>query len=226
MFIRVIRAEPWRRTSRLKLCNFTFTRAFLRQYVGGGVSMKWIGRGLAFAVCLAAGLALVFVLDAISLSVAKAVTKANSIPATTQAAPSGLHISYIGWKRDDAGPSARIKVAVYNGLFQPVAYSAHDPGTPSPRIRINGNEIQPLLSCGTGIKTFWILPGQTVEFEVGSLYFTRTPRPGDNISVGFYFKPVTSSEYQIFYSEPFLIPEEFRQAIILRRGELNELINE
>ena len=185
--------------------------------------MKWLGRIFVFAACFLAGLSLTLVIGYVALLLASPASPASEAPTDSQPSYSarGIQISYVGWKRsEDDSDSGRIRLAVYNGLLQPVRYYAHDPKNVWPSITINEKEIEKIFGCGTGIQTFYILPGETVEFEVSTFRFTQTPKAGDRTRVGFYLRPLTSDKSEVYYSEPFVLPEEFRQEIANMRQAL------
>lgn len=180
--------------------------------------MKWLGRFFVFGACLLAGIAATFVLQSAGRWTYSKSPELFAVDTASDQTPTGLRITYEKWKRSEMGPSDKIRLTVYNGLYTPVAYQAHIPDAPSPSVRISGKDIDRIFTCGTGIKTYYILPGETVEFEVNSYYFTRTPRPNDDVTVGFWFKTFGSDKYELHFSEPFQISDDFRQVIVDRRG--------
>lgn len=114
------------------------------------------------------------------------------------------------------GPSLRFKI--YNGSFRPLTYSAHSRGGLYPNIQVNGSKVDGHWRCGTGIQTFYLLPGESIEVSVAAYEFTQRPEKTDMVSIGFYLaKAFGDDDGEIYWSEPLTLPEAFRQATLTNR---------
>jgi hypothetical protein len=126
--------------------------------------------------------------------------------------PKGVRIMYAGWEPATDTTVSSIRLVIYNGTLLPVSYSAHAPENLWPELRINGREQAPIYGCGTGIQTFYILPGRSAEVIITPNDFTEIPASGSQITAGFYLQSL-GSDHSIYTSEPFNLPEEFRRSI-------------
>ena len=80
-------------------------------------------------------------------------------------------------------------------------------------MKANGADINHPWRCGTGMQNFQILPGGSAEFRVPRYEFLERPNAADQITAGFYLKSPFDEESKIYYSEPFHLPDEFRDKI-------------
>jgi hypothetical protein len=125
--------------------------------------------------------------------------------------PEGISVMYAGWARSkDARPY--LKFAIYNGLGRPVSYSGfrqyilHD-------VDIVGAPMERIWECQIGNMDIYIAPGQLAEVHVGSSKFSRRPRKTDSVTVDLYLWDGIDKEPTTYTTEPFLLPEPFRQSI-------------
>lgn len=179
--------------------------------------MKWPGRLLVFAIAVSLGTAAAWsgslftaTFDVPDLS--EPVSRSEEEP-TSAESPSGITVAYAGLGSDSDG-RLHLKFIVHNGLYQPVSYSAHFADSPFANLKANGKELMSFGRCGTGIRSFYILPGRSAEFHVNQYEFSELPNEGSRISAGFYLKPTVSGESGRYYSEPFSLPDEFRKQIV------------
>ncbi len=119
----------------------------------------------------------------------------------------GIRVAYAGVESDQESGDQRLSFLIHNGTFQPISYAAHFSDSIFPVITRNGGEPQPFYGCGTGISTFYILPGTSAIVRLNKIYFDEV-RKGDVVAVGFGLKPALG-ERRIYTSAPFEIPEEF-----------------
>lgn len=126
--------------------------------------------------------------------------------------PSGVTVFYAGMGSDEDG-RLYLKFIVHNGLYQSPMYRAHFAEGPFATLKSNGKELPTLGRCGTGIRSFYVLPGSSAEFHVYKSEFAQLPQKNARITAGFYLKPALSGEYGPFDSEPFLLPEAFHNLI-------------
>lgn len=178
--------------------------------------MKWLGRFLGFSLALSVGMAAAWVGPLFSErlvvpDLTEPVSRKDARPASA-VSPSGLTVAYAGLHSDTDG-TLYLKFVAYNGLYRPVTYTAHSAEGPSVSLRAIDGELPPLGRCGTGVQTFYILPGRSAEFHVAAYEFLKLPKKSDQIAAGFYLNPALTEEYGPYYSEPFSLPEEFRALI-------------
>lgn len=180
--------------------------------------MKWLARTLVFALTFALGAILPGALSSLS-EVGDVDLEFDSLDEHSEMAPSpsGVKVIYLGLDRTNTDRPRRLRFLVYNGLSLPIRYSAHQPDGAFPRLTIAGREIPPIAVCGNGISTYFILPGRSTEMTVSALEFTEVPRANDSITAGFYFLTTLPGRGAMHFSEPFLLPSEFRDA--LRRSK-------
>lgn len=178
--------------------------------------MKWLARLLVFSLAIFIGVAsgqiaglFTFPLNVPDLTES---VSSDELEPESAVSPSGVTVAYAGMGSDEGG-TRYLKFIVHNGLYQPITYGAHSAENPFPRLKSNGNELPVLGRCGTGIRSFYVLPGSSAEFHVYKHEFTELPQKNARISAGFFLKPSLSGEYGPYYSEPFLLPEAFHNLI-------------
>ncbi len=180
--------------------------------------MNWIARLLVFAAAMSLGMIAAAVFSGFGSSglsncIINVRGTAPDSGFKTAPSPKGIRVVYAGVDRNHYDSEARLKFVIYNGLSYPVSYRSHQPDSPSPTLKANGVNIRNLLDCGTSMQNFSILPGESAEVHVYNHRFTERPRKADTITAGFYLKPAFAKEYETHTSEPFLLPEEFRESI-------------
>ena len=176
--------------------------------------MKWIARFVVFAVMFLGGLAAASSLHSSSgldNCVVQLPTDTLSEP-TPAKTPYGISVMYAGWSRDTVYNELMLRFVIYNGSGQTITFSAKSPERPFPEIVANGRKLPPLIGCGNGIQTFSISPGGSAEFHVYSLQFLERPRKFDSVTIGFYLDR-ESSEGKLYTSQPFFLPDKFRESI-------------
>ncbi|MEQ1645082.1 MAG: hypothetical protein ABL959_16655 [Pyrinomonadaceae bacterium] len=199
---------------------------FVRYFKEAVIIMKWLVRLLAFGLALFLGLAgawigLLLTYRPALPDVSESVSWNDEELSSPALSPSGITVAYAGLHSDQEG-SLYLRFIVHNGLFRPVTYGAHSAERPFARLMTNGEELPGLGRCGTGIKTFYILPGGSAEFHVSTYEFLKRPPKNDSITVGFHLRPAFAEQYGPYYSTPFYLPEEFRQAIKERNFDYQE----
>ncbi len=128
--------------------------------------------------------------------------------------PQGITVAYTGMEPRRQDENAYLKFVVYNGTSGPLTYGAQAPEWPFPDVRVNG--LQPELEgyrCGSGMRPFVIDPGASAEFRVGHYEFEKVPAKRDLVTAGFYLRESHAEYGEAIFSEPFVLPNGFRQAI-------------
>lgn len=172
--------------------------------------MKWFLRGLVFTAALFVGFAATaaFRSDGLSNCVV-------NVPSTgddeTQFAnpPHGVNVMYAGFGRDPAYVQPYLRFIIYNGLTHPISYEASTPYGPYAELIANRRLLSTVIGTETKTQEFDILGGDSAEVRVYSNQFTARPPKGVPIKVGFYM----GDNYKPDISQPFLLPDEFREAI-------------
>lgn len=141
--------------------------------------------------------------------------------------PDGITVSYVGMQRhDDKGGSFQrggphLKFIVHNGTDTPINYSSNSgPDGAFSEVRIDGNKQPDRYSCGSGAMVYSVEPKMSAEIRVYDTDFEVVPRKKDMISVGFYLRDPQSGFKEI-YSEPFILPEQFRDSVKKWRKEVD-----
>src|SRR5687768_7325118 len=177
--------------------------------------MKWISRSFVFAVALMLGGSAVSIVSMFNgetpypdISVYDP-SLTNSHSAIT---PDGIKVMYAGWERGKAeGPY--LKFIIYNGLDQPITYAGYGPMYPIVEIGINGY-FDRIWECQNGTEHFNIEPRGLVEVYVDRYeFYEKRPRKTDRTTVEFYLWTAPDGETEIYTSEPFLLPDDFRDKI-------------
>lgn len=183
------------------------------------MAMKWIARLFVFAAAMFLGMAAAAVFSGFGRSglfdctfpiQPTAVYETGSKFAPV---PAGIRVMYAGVDRDPDDSELRLKFVIYNGLTRVVSYRSHRPDTPTPQLTANGVDLHGRMDCGTGMQNFNILPGESAEIHVYKYRFVERPGKSDQITAGFYLKPALANEFETHTSEPFLLPDEFRESI-------------
>jgi hypothetical protein len=174
--------------------------------------MNWLGRFLAFALAVLVGMAaawvgLLFSERLVVPDLNEPVSWTDAEP-TSAVSPSGITVAYAGL-HSDADSTLYLKFIVHNGLYRPVTYGAHFAEGPFVRLKANGEELPALGRCGTGIETFYILPGRSAEFHVAAYEFLKLPKKNDRVAAGFYLKPALTEEYGPYYLSRSHCPRSF-----------------
>ena len=164
--------------------------------------MKWIARVFVFTATLVFGTFAAslfwFGEPTYILSMPLAVTPSE--PKQAQQ-PLGIKVMYAGWESGQNGEEGYLKFIILNGQDTPV------------QMKANGADIDHPWRCGTGMQNFQILPGGSTEFRVALYEFLERPNAADQITAGFYLRSPLDEESKIYYSEPLLLPAEFRNKI-------------
>jgi hypothetical protein len=184
--------------------------------------MKWLARFSIFFLSLTVGL-LVAALSSLTWQQPILVTdlvRQESEPQQSAKPPTGIKVMYEGWETATATTVPSLKFVIHNGTFLPISYAAHTSEGPWPMIRIDGKEQEPIFGCGTGIQTFYILPGASAEVIITPDDFTGLPAKGQTVSAGFYLRRLAADNVDVHFSEAFLLPDEFRQEIRVWKAPL------
>lgn len=180
--------------------------------------MWWIGKLAVFSFAMFLGIGAATVIARFEIREMSAELtvdeQANRPTASgTALSPTGIHVMYAGWERGAGMAEPYLKVLIHNGLNGSVAYSAHTPEGPFPELAVNGKPLQMLGRCGTGIKSFYISSGDIAELRLSKYDFLEQIGKNDKITVGYYLKLANADNFKIYTSEPFLLPDEFRESI-------------
>lgn len=193
--------------------------------VGGEVpDMKWIARSIVFAAALAVGLAAAWVWPAIGAAPASAPHIQPAAAVLMQArdepgryiAPGEITVVFTGIGRDEKiDGRVYLRFLVHNRSYSPASYRAFSADSPFPQVSANGKTLRFGFRCGTGMMEHTIPPWGIAEFRVGYWDYLEEPASGSTMEVGFVLKPSSEIEGALYSSEPFTLPEEFRQSAIL-----------
>ena len=184
--------------------------------------MKSLAGSIVFVLALLLGIAAALTADTIVRTDAVTDWNADALVRTDAPAsedtlsaplPNRIHVAYTGFEPAAGDNVPYLKFLIYNGYSVPVAYNAHSPENPIPKIKANGNELASLRYCGTGMRAFKILPGSSAEVYVNLYHFRERPAKDDHITVGFYLTDENRNGYTLHDSAPFVLPEEFRRSI-------------
>ena len=107
------------------------------------------------------------------------------------------------------------EVPGYNGSDSTLSYRAHSPQTPFPEVSINGRKPGFGFRCGTGMTEHMIPPGGVAEVQIGYWDYLEKPSSGSIMQVGFYLNTASDAKAELYSSDPFTLPEEFRRSNIL-----------
>jgi hypothetical protein len=124
--------------------------------------------------------------------------------------PAGVHVLYAGTGKDGPGGESYLKFVIHNGRDEALSYFANTADNPIPRLRVNGGDLPRAFYCTRGASRFVIPPGRSTEVRVYNHEFLTRPPKNVRVSAGFYLRPTGSA---VHYSEPFVLPEEFRKSI-------------
>ncbi len=133
---------------------------------------------------------------------------------------SGIHVAYAGWDAAEDDKSVpTLKFLIHNGTRSPISYFAHSAESPSPTVTVDGGEPRTLYGCGTGIKTYYILPGTSALVRVTNHSFIYTASPelvktGTNFTVGFHLNSVTENS-KVHFSPTFTLPKKLVYAFLV-----------
>lgn len=126
--------------------------------------------------------------------------------------PLGVTVTYAGLQKNNHdGPY--LKFIVHNGTNAPVSYGAQGPYSPIPDVLIDRKRQPEGYRCVSGSRAYSIEPKMSAEFRVREVEFEGLPRSNAVISVGFYLRDPHSDFGTDIFSEPFVIPEKFRDSI-------------
>jgi hypothetical protein len=183
--------------------------------------MIWLFRILAFLFAFALGV--------LAAQMSAGITAVSQIPPSPSSTSSGgargvsigkavtpdgrVQISYAGWSTLGDSESLVVKFRVHNGTPAPVTYDAYIESNPFPRVKVNGKPVEHFY-CGTGIKTFQIVPGESVNFTASANDFIdwdakkRKANDFDRVKVGFYLNTADQPEGELFETESFELADE------------------
>ncbi len=181
--------------------------------------MKWAERLFVFAAATFIGLAAAAMFSGSRSSglsdcvITLGGIASNDTGSKTAPSPVGIRVTYAGVDRDPDDSEPRLRFVIYNGLTRPISYRSYRPDTLTPRLKANGDDLHSSSDCGIGMQTFNILPGGSAEIHVYKYRFVERPGKTDQITASFYLKPAFANEFETHTSEPFLLPDEFRESI-------------
>ncbi len=127
---------------------------------------------------------------------------------------SDIHVAYAGIcsvARD--GGKVYLKFLIHNRTEHPLAYVGYFASHSFPLLKANGNLLPSAFICPRGSREFTIPPGRWAEVLVDREEFLSRPPKDVLVSTGFHLRPVSATESSVHYSEPFQLPEEFRNSI-------------
>jgi hypothetical protein len=129
--------------------------------------------------------------------------------------PDGIQVSYTGVIPAHGNEPASLRFIAHNGTSKTIVYGAKGAENPSPDVFVNGQLVVPQgWRCGSGARLYEIAPGASAEFHVGVYEFETIPSKGSLITVGYYLNERDSKLLNETFSEPFVLPDTFRRAII------------
>lgn len=131
-------------------------------------------------------------------------------------AQDGIKVIYAGTGRDESFDLDYLRFYVHNGLPHEVEYIGYNAEYPKMSIHVNGEITNDGYPCMMGMTTYRIYPGRLAEMRVPATVFSERPAIKNEISVGFRFYLKDSEEGYTYHSEPFRLPKEFRDVIVLR----------
>jgi len=183
--------------------------------------MKILGRIIVFGLAFFSGSQIVSLVSSVWPEIPNIVVDKELAENEKAVEPRGIRVMYAGEVMADEDETAYLRFVVYNGTSSKVSYNSKGSVWPFPYIRVNGKALPETISCGNGVKTYFIEPGDSAEFLVRAYEFDKVPKKGDLVTVGFYLvDPISHSDlpnaaysYEEFSSEPFVLPDSFRQAI-------------
>jgi hypothetical protein len=179
--------------------------------------MKTILKWSVFLAAFGVGAAAVWLSSSVAL---QPLSEPNQIqvdidadPSDPAPKPSGIHVAFAGWDAGDKiNPVPTLKFLIHNGTLAPILYYAHSPESPFPTLTVDGGEPIPILGCGTGIKTYFILPGTSALVRVTKHRFRGHVKTGTKFTVGFYLETLTGTS-KVHSSPAFELPKRFLHAI-------------
>lgn len=185
--------------------------------------MKWLFRSFVFVAAFLVGvIAYAFTIPSSGLShctfdIPLGKDLIHDELRTTAPRPRGISVLYAGLTSDDEDDSApMLSFVIVNGSFQTKTYASKSPWRPTPLLTANGKDLpKEVLSCGNEKvpETFYILPGTSAEVYVHPGHFLERPRKSADITAGFYLSTPSEASTELYTSEKFHLPEEFRNAI-------------
>ena len=134
--------------------------------------------------------------------------------------PSGITVTYAGMQKNKQDGSY-LKFIVHNGTNAPVSYGAKGSYSPIPDVLIDGNKQPKGYRCGSGSRVYSIEPKMSAEVRVWETEFESLPRRNAVMRVGFYLSDLHSDFGTDIFSEPFVIPEQFRDSLKEWRNEVD-----
>lgn len=176
--------------------------------------MKWLARSFVFVLSALTGLVAASVVTPGGLSDCVVQFETADVETAYSLAPSGIRVMYSGWEYENPDVQPVLKFVIHNGLTVPIEYTAYDPEGPLPLIYANEKLIsRDGWECGVGLRQFRILPGGSAEVREYPSDLLRRPGKKETVTVGFYLGPVLERYEDLYTSEPFQLPTEFREAI-------------
>lgn len=155
----------------------------------------------------------------------------DSLPFEKSIAPEGVTVTYAGMRRiDEMGDwngTPYLKFIVHNGTGSAISYSSQRvPYGAASDVLIDGNKQPEGYRCGSGASLYSVEPGLSAEFWVLATEFEIVPKKNAKISVGFFIRGPESDFSSATYSEPFILPQSFRNSIKDWRREVDRRLIE
>lgn len=177
--------------------------------------MKWIARVFVFAAGLVLGTFADSLFSTNTVQPYPQIQVIDEHNPKTSLSMRGVKVMYAGLE-SNRGENPYLKFVIYNGLGHLILYSGVGPYI-SHDINIIGRPMDRIWECEIGNEVISIAPGDFAEVHVGSSKFPVRPRQTDPITVEFDLRDGSAEDPVTHTSEPFLLPEPFRQSIDARR---------
>jgi hypothetical protein len=174
--------------------------------------MKWLAQVSVFSITVAIGV-LAGYISWNGLLPDREITVVQCPGNYTLQKPAGVLVTYEGFAKTDGEFSQWMRFRIHNGLTQPLEYWAHSTGGLMANIRVNEDEIPGVFRCGTGLRMFYLAPGSSVDVNVSSAEFIERPEKDGMVSIGFNLNGSQDGEAKIYWSDPLVLPDDFRLAI-------------
>jgi len=183
--------------------------------------MKILGRIIVFGLTFFSGSQIVSLLSSVWPEIPNIVVDKELAENEKAVEPNGIHVMYAGMEPARGNDTAYLRFIIYNGTSGKVRYVSKVSEWPFPSLYLNGKKLPEITRCRSGMRSYSIEPGVSAEFRVGVDEFLEVPKKGDLITVGFYLVDPISHSYlryaassaEEFSSEPFVLPDSFRQVI-------------
>jgi hypothetical protein len=127
--------------------------------------------------------------------------------------PQGIYVMYAGIRTGPRRGDVYLRFLIHNGTDHPLGYVGYSANHSFPFLKANGKELPDTNYCWNGSQEYTIPPGRSTEVYVGREEFLIRPSKNARISTGFQLRLASTTGSSVHYSEPFLVPEEFRSSI-------------